>query len=88
MSQRHHKTLRRIASLTAEAHSAVHLLLELGAAITERAVAAECNERAASLGRAVRWMNERTTIVNDGNPAIVGDVPRRRDISRETRVSR
>lgn len=88
MSQRQHKTLRRIEALTNEAHCAVHLLLELGAAITEPAVAAECNEQAALLGRAVRSMNERRTADNNGSPAILGDAASRRDIPRETRLSR
>ena len=88
MSQRHHKSLRRIEALTTEAHSAVHLLLELGAAITEPAVAAECNEQAASLGRAVRWMNERQASINKGNKAFVGNAVAKHDLPRETRLSR
>ena len=60
MSQRRQKSLHGIEKLAEEAHRAVHLLLALGATISEPAVADECNAQAESLGRALRRAGEQT----------------------------
>lgn len=54
MSQKRERERRAIESLLSEAHRSVHLLLDLGAAITEREAAVECNAQADALGRALR----------------------------------
>ena len=54
MSQKRERERRAIESLLSEAHRSVHLLLDLGVAITESEAAVECNSQADALGRALR----------------------------------
>jgi hypothetical protein len=54
MSQKRHRERRAFENLATEAHKSVHLLLELGSAVTEREPAAECSAQAAALMRALR----------------------------------
>lgn len=54
MSQKRQRGRRAFEALATEAHNSVHLLIELGGAITQREAASECHAQAAALGHALR----------------------------------
>lgn len=54
MSEKKHRQGRAVARLAYTAHDSMHLLANLGEAITEPAVATMCRESAERLGAALR----------------------------------